>query len=107
MTDEQVRALALGNWHKLNSVLVNSPSRAELARMLVLELTSEDPRPEIVERLRSAVARCDTVAGREAARRVMLAAASRGRPTIGDLNAMGLRDADALLVCGGWRRVRA
>lgn len=56
LTDEQARALVLGNWHKLNGVLRARPSSEDLQRLLALELRG-DARPDLCRRLRAALSR--------------------------------------------------
>lgn len=57
--DATLRELVLGNWHKLNSCLVNNPDATTIARLLRLELATKKPRSNIVIRLRRALNRAN------------------------------------------------
>jgi hypothetical protein len=60
LSDSQLRALVLGNWDKLNTVLRARPSAAALRRLLKLEFFGRpDPRPYVLKRLRVALNRAN------------------------------------------------
>lgn len=64
LEDEQLDELVLSNWHKLNSALKHGQSVDTLRRLLRLELSrGAAARPNIAERVRSALFRAMTQRG--------------------------------------------
>jgi hypothetical protein len=57
LSDQECRNLVLGNWHKLNSVLMTKPRVSELQRLLSLEVClGKVARPHFIVRLVRAIA---------------------------------------------------
>jgi hypothetical protein len=71
LDEEQIRSMVLGNWHKLNKVLMSEPPIAALRKLMVVELSGA-ARPDILIRLRSALSKANSMEAKEAMNRIIV-----------------------------------
>jgi hypothetical protein len=96
LDDERVRLLALGNWHKLNTVLRTRPTSTDLQRLLALEVAQgRGARANFIERLRSAHGRAKAREARTLVKGIAATLRSGGKPPVSHLLAIGLMKEDA------------
>jgi hypothetical protein len=80
LSDEEVYELVLGNWHKLNTVMITQPELVDIQRLLFLELKrGGDARLNVIERLRSAIITSKSRRSRKAAQ-VLGLELGKGKP---------------------------
>lgn len=97
LDDLQVRSLVLGNWRKLNKVLMSEPEIGSLRRLMVVEL-SGNARPDILVRLRSALSKANGKEAKRAMDRIIADLKSKTELSTFDMSMLGLIGGEPVVV---------